>query len=442
MAAARRIFVHELGAAILGEEICICGWVTTVRRAKTAVFLEVRDRSGAVQVVCRPSVYLLEDDLDDLKLITVGSALRITGVVREPKEDSTKREIHLTRMHQIELAESPLPLRRNSNIQSRLDYRYLDLRDPCRLLIFKVRATLDQAMRQFLMQRDFLYIHTPKITGGGSESGANVFELPYFDGSAFLVQSMQFYGQLAMAAGFDRIFEIGPVFRAEKTISRRHATEFTLLHVEMAWISNEDDLMDLEEDLIRYMLEAVSEAHGKEIMQLLGIEIPLLRKRIPRIAACEAATEEHKSDGAHLSYRAERSLSKRIYDKSGHEFVFVTRYPASSRPFFAVRRSNRCECHQQDMTHSFDLLWRGIEITSGGLHEHRYSRLYAQAADAIAPEMFERYLDRYYLEMFRYGCPPHGGFGIGLDRFVMVLLAQSSLRETSFVFRGPERNVP
>jgi aspartyl/asparaginyl-tRNA synthetase len=242
-----------------------------------------------------------------------------------------------------------------------------------------------------------------------------------------------------MAAGFDRVFEVGPVFRNEAGVTPRHATEFTIAHFELSWIDSHEDLMRFEQELLRAALGAVRERHGDEIERVFGVPVDEVPASIPRVSLADAPSLAGGSltgeSGAHLLGKAEQALSKHAQREHGTSFVFLTDYPADARPFYTMREGA--------FSRSFDLLWRGIELTSGGQREHRYDVLRAQVADAGMPEeAVASYLEPYFLEMFRFGCPPHGGFGIGLNRLLMALLGLPSIREASYVFRGPGRFVP
>lgn len=440
-----RIFVCDLPEHI-GKRIHLHGWFAGLRRARTLRFLQLRDRSGTVQ-----AVYRGPEGLEDVDALTPESAVRVTGTVREPAEARFGTvEIEVESIEVLAYAEAPSPAERQPEPGARPRHRDLDLRRPERFLVFEVQTTLEAAMRQFALGRDFVELHSPKITSGGSESGATVFELPYFGESACLVQSAQFYMQLAMAAGFDRVFEIGPVFRNEPGVTPRHATEFTIAHFEMSWIESHEDLMALEEELLRYALSVVADLHGAAIERHFGVAVEVPPTPIPRIALSEAAelTGEGVAgtvgeSGGRLLHRAEQALSKYAQERYGHSFLFLTGYPADSRPFYTMREAGPRDAGLPVSSRSFDLLWRGIELTSGGQREHRHDRLADQMTDAgLEADVRERYLEPYFLEMFRHGCPPHGGFGIGLNRLLMALLGQPSIRETSFVFRGPGVFVP
>jgi aspartyl/asparaginyl-tRNA synthetase len=433
-----RTFVSDLPKRV-GERVLVNGWLSGQRRAKTVRFLNVRDRSGTVQCVYRDGE--ASGDVSDL---TLESAVRVIGTVKEGGGRYGAVEVEIDEIEVLARAETPLPLDGSADPETRLDHRHLDLRPRDRFIVFEVQTTLEDAMRDFVIDRGFIELHSPKLTAGGSESGATVFEVPYFGETAVLVQSPQFYMQMGMAAGFDRVFEIGPVFRNEPGVTNRHATEFTIAHFELSWIESHQDLITLHEDLLRYALSVVEEVHGRDVERYCGIEVEVPREPIPRISLADASEltgETIEGAGGRVLHRVEQALSKYAQERYGHSFVFLTNYLASDRPFYTMREE--AEPGQPVESRSFDLLWRGLEITSGAQREHRHDRLRAQIAESgLESDQVSRYLDPYYLDMFRYGCPPHGGFGFGVNRLVMSLLAQPSMRETSFVFRGPGRFVP
>jgi len=428
-----RVTVDRLREHV-GETVSIAGWVRTLRLQRAMQFVLVRDHTGTVQVTRRRDGSALEAELDGL---TVESAVRVTGRVTEnPVVSLGGLEIIPEQVTVENLAVAPLPIDDNTGPEGRLDWRFLDVRRrPGARLVFAVQTAIEQAMREFAYLRGCTEMHTPKLMGSASESGAEVFQLGYFGGSAYLAQSPQFYKQMAIAAGVDRVFEIGPVFRAEPSFTSRHATEFTGVDVELAWISDVEDVMDFEERMLAHVLETVERAHGEQITELFGTRVTVPKVPFPRITMAQAQEMLMTSGGAQadLDPAGERATSARMTELTGHEFVFVTRYPASVRPFYHMRPAG-----EPDLTCSFDLLWKGIEITTGAQREHRYDVLVAQAAQkglSIEPM-------RYYLDCFRYGCPPHGGLGLGLGRLLMVALGLDSIRDATFLFRGPNRLTP
>ena len=295
-------------------------------------------------------------------------------------------------------------------------------------------------MREYWREQRFIEIHTPKLMGSASESGAELFKVEYFDTTAYLAQSPQFYKQMAMAGGFERVFEIGPVFRANPSFTSRHDTEFTSVNVEIAWIDSHEDVMAFEERWLAHVLGAVKAARGEQIASTFGVELTVPTVPFPRItlAAAKELLREHGHDPVpgpdhDLDPAGERALSGLIAAQHGHEFAFVTDYPSTVRPFYHMR-------HPDDpaLTRSFDLLWRGIELTTGAQREHRHDVLLAQARD----KGVDTGPISYYLDFFRYGAPPHGGFGFGLTRLLMQMLGQDNVREVTFLYRGPHRLTP
>jgi aspartyl-tRNA synthetase len=295
-------------------------------------------------------------------------------------------------------------------------------------------------MREFWRKEGFIEIQTPKLLPGASEGGSEVFKLDYFGRPCCLAQSPQLYKQMAMGSGFDRVFEIGPAFRAELSLTTRHATEFTSIDTEMAWIDSHEDVMTMQERCLAQTLRVISEEHGEAVRKTFGVEVSIPKLPFPRITIKDAynysaamgyqVPRETKGD---LDPEGERRVSQYVKQELGHEFAFVTDYPVSVRPFYHMRPE-----HDQTITKSFDLIWKGVEVTTGGQREHRYTKLVAQAQEkGVDPESI-----RDYLNFFRFGMPPHGGYGLGLARLLMQLLELKSIRDSSFLFRGPHRLTP
>jgi nondiscriminating aspartyl-tRNA synthetase len=423
----------------LGEQVTVRGWVNALRDQKRVQFVILRDESGMAQAV------LAKDDPpselnESISALTAESAVTISGTVAgDERVKLGGLELKIESLQVDSLAEPELPIAEDSALDKRIDWRYLDLRRPDRRLIFEVQTTVEQAMREFWREEGFIELHSPKLMGSASESGAELFHVDYFDGDAYLAQSPQFYKQMAMAAGFGKVFEIGPVFRANPSFTSRHDTEFTSVDMELSWIESHEDVMAVEERWLALVLARVAERHGEAIRETFGTEVVVPTVPFPRVTLAEAkemllqAGHDVPGTGHDLDPASERALSALIAELHGHEFTFVTDYPASVRAFYHMR-------HDDDptLTKSFDLLWRGIELTTGAQREHRHDRLLAQAQ--------ERGVDidsiQYYLDFFRYGPPPHGGFGFGLTRLLMMMLAQENVREVTFLYRGPHRLVP
>jgi aspartyl-tRNA synthetase len=416
-----------------GSTVSVAGWVQALRRQRAMQFVVVRDHTGTVQVTHRRDGGPLEALLDSL---TAESAVRITGVVKDNPVVSLGGLELIPETVTIEnLAAAPLPIDDRTGAEGRLDWRFLDVRRrPAMRLLFEVQTTVERAMREFAYASGCTEMHTPKLMGTASESGAEAFSVGYFGRQAYLAQSPQFYKQMAIAGGVDRVFEIGPVFRAEPSFTSRHATEFTGVDVELAWISTVEDVMSFEERMLAHVLATVAASHGAEIEERFKVPVSVPTVPFPRLTMAEALSVSGGSSGRDdLDPAGERAVSARVLAETGHEFAFVTDFPASARPFYHLRPAGR-----PHLTASFDLLWKGLEITTGAQREHRYDVLLAQAAEkGLAPEPMRSYLD-----CFKYGCPPHGGFGLGLGRLLMVLLGLDSIRDATFLFRGPNRLVP
>jgi aspartyl-tRNA synthetase len=416
----------------VGETHAIAGWAQTLRLQRALQFVIVRDHTGAVQVTHRRDGTDLDRLLDGL---SAESAVRVTGqVVANPVVSLGGLELIPTLVVVENRAEAPLPIDANTGPEGRQDWRFLDVRRrPAARLVFAVQTTVEQAMRSFAYAHGCTEMHTPKLMGTASESGAGVFEVGYFGRPAYLAQSPQFYKQLAIAAGVDRVFEVGPVFRAEPSFTSRHATEFTGVDVELGWIDGVEDVMDFEERMLAHVLASVEAEHGAALAEHFGAKVVVPAVPFPRITMAEALEIAGTPGRDDLDPAGERAVAAWVRERTGHEFAFVTQYPASVRPFYHHRPAG-----SPGLTDSFDLLWKGLEITTGAQREHRYDVLLAQAAEkGLSPEPM-----RWYVDCFRYGCPPHGGFGLGLGRVLMVLLGLDSIREATFLFRGPNRLAP
>jgi aspartyl-tRNA synthetase len=423
----------------IGERVRIRGWAQVVRDQKRMQFVIVRDESGLAQAV------LAKDEppseLNELiSALAVESAVTVTGtVVADERVKLGGLELKLDDVKIDSPAEPELPIAPDSSLDKRIDWRYVDLRRPDRRLIFEVQTKAEQAMREFWLQNGFIEIHTPKLMGSASESGAELFKVEYFDRTAYLAQSPQFYKQMAMAAGFGRVFEIGPVFRANPSFTSRHDTEFTSVDMEISWIESHEDVMAVEERWLAHVLAAVKEAHGEEIARTFNTALVVPAVPFPRMTLEQAKEllRDHGHDAPgpehDLDPPSERALSAIVEREHGHEFVFVTDYPTTVRPFYHMRYPDR-----PTVTKSFDLLWRGVELTTGAQREHRYERLLAQAKD----KRVETAPIQYYLNFFRFGAPPHGGLGFGLTRLLMQMLGQDNVREVTFLYRGPHRLEP
>ncbi|HEY9308214.1 MAG TPA: aspartate--tRNA(Asn) ligase [Microbacterium sp.] len=443
-----RVLVNQLKGLADGP-VSVSGWVETVRDQKKVQFVILRDETGAVQLVnpaTRPAEDGSEQDAGALALtdlisnLATGTFLTVTG---ELKHDERVKlggvEVKIGALDIAGAALPETPIAADSAPDKRMDWRFLDLRQRRNNLIFRVQTTLEHAMRSYWIERDYIEVHSPKLMATASESNAELFSLEYFgDQTAYLAQSPQFFKQMAQVAGFGKIFEIAPAFRADPSFTSRHATEFTSIDAEISWIDSHEDVAAMQEELLATAIAAVKEKHGAEIEELFGLEVQVPAVPFPRIPLAEALEivksrgyEVPRTDGD-LDPEGERQISAYVEETYGHQFVFITDYHPEIRAFYHMRNE------ETGLTKSYDLLFKGVEITTGAQREHRVDVLIEQAKEkGLEPE----HLD-FYFDFFRYGAPPHGGFGMGLARVMMLLLGESSIREVTYLFRGPTRLAP
>ncbi len=413
----------------------IQGFVENFRNKKNMAFIVVKDFTGKMQVTVikeeHPEMCELLDKLTIHSVVTfegevvASEYVKLGGIEMYPE------------VLKIESIAEALPIKDDSDIDVKMDYRWIDLRRDVNRLMISLQTTLTAAMREFLVNKNFVEIHTPKLIAAASESGSDVFEVKYFDTHAYLAQSPQFYKQMAMASGLERIFETGPVFRAEKSYTNKHATEFTGFDLEFSYIDSYEDVMKMEEELLAYAIAKVKEKHGEELLNLYGEELAVPSLPFPRMKLADVYRELEERYGykvpdelkGDLTTEAERMTKQLARDMFNHEFLFVTDYDAKERAFYHMR-------DEMGVPQGYDLIWRGVEITTGAQREHRFDVLKAQAEEkGLANDV------KFYLEFFKYGCPPHGGFGIGIDRLTMLFLGLS-IKEVQFLFRGPNRLTP
>ena len=444
-----RTRIADLAQTPDGTTVTVGGFVDTVRDQKKVQFIILRDESGSTQLVNQalreedPDAASSPDRLaltDSISAISAGTFVLITGELKI--DERVKLGGLEVKIHSLEVtgaAEPEPPIAEDSSVDKRMDWRFLDLRRPQASLIFQAQTAFLHGMRSWWVGNHWIEIHTPKLMASASESRAELFEVGYFDTTAYLAQSPQFFKQMAQPAGFGAVFEIGPAFRADPSFTARHATEFTSVDAEMSWVESHHDVMAMHEQVITAGIAAVVASCGDQITNLLDVELSVPSTPFPRVTLAEARDivaaggyENPRADGD-LDPEAERRLSAYIQDTHGHPFVFVTDYDTSIRPFYHMRHPDN-----DALTRSYDLLYNGTEIATGAQREHRIDVLEAQAKDkGMHREDLESYFD-----FFRHGVPPHGGFGMGLARVMMLMLGQSSIRETTFLFRGPHRLLP
>jgi len=436
-------------AALSDGPVTVSGWVETVRDQKKVQFVVLRDESGAVQLV-NPAVREVDPEVEGsaerlatteaISALAHGSFITVTG---ELKHDERVKlggiEVKVATLEVVTAANPETPIAADSSLDKRLDWRFLDLRQPKQALIFRIQTTFEHALRQYWIDNDFIEIHTPKLMASASESRAELFEVDYFEGKAYLAQSPQFFKQMAQSAGFGKVFEVGPAFRADPSFTSRHATEFTSVDAEISWIESHEDVMQLHEELLVAGFTAVKDKHGEQISELFGIELEVPSRPFPRIPLAEAKRivaergyEIPRADDD-MDPEGERQIAAYVKETFGHDFVFLTDYASSIRPFYHMRNTE-----DGSLTNSYDLIYNGVEISTGAQREHRVDVLVEQAKEkGLEPEELE-----FYLDFFRYGVPAHGGFGMGLARVLMLMLHETSIREVTYLFRGPTRLAP
>lgn len=411
----------------IGEEITLHLTLEVLRDQKHLQFIIGGDKLGKLQLVIQKSKVENHQEISEL---LEGSTFTVAGLIVEAKQSKTYGiEMQVSKLT-IHSKAQARPIMEDSSIDLRLDYRVVDLKHPKRQLMLKMRSAFEFACREFLTKKGFTEIHTPKLMGQASESGSQVFEVKYFDKKAYLAQSPQFYKQMAISSGLESVFEFGPVFRAEESHSTRHMTEFTGFDVEFAWCFTTEEIMKLEEEILVYALSQL-EPFKESVKELYGIE--LLTKPTVQYISLKDAKEILKDE---MKLGEKQDLpdegERRLYEKLGKDLIFVYDYPIEKRPFYHMYEE------EKGTTKSFDLIFKGIEITTGAIREHRLEILEDQAKKkGVDLESIKTYLDS-----FRYGCPPHGGFGLGLERVITKLLELSSVKEVSFVPRDPDRLTP
>ena len=414
------------------ETVVLKGWVKKIRHLGNVSFLLLRDRTGVMQCI-------LEKGWAGYK-VEVESVVQVTGKVIATDKTELGVEVLVEDVQLLNSAEQ-VPFEVNKKklqvgLDQMLNSRTLSLRHERVQAIFTIKSMFAHAFSEYLLQNDFTRIFTPKIVSQGAEGGANVFQFHYFEKEAYLAQSPQFYKQMMVAGGLERVFEVAPVYRAEHHNSSRHLNEYISLDVELAFIEDFYEVMKLETDVLRYMFEKVQQCCAKEI-QLLQIEMPVITD-IPKLTVTEAQNilqKEYRKESpiGDLDSEGEKLLGKYVKETYNSDFVFITHYPKEARPMYTMANQEN-----PSVTDSFDLLYKGLEITSGAQRIHNYTMLVRSFEEkGLNVENFQSYIDT-----FRYGCPPHGGFAIGLERLVYRFLNLSNVREASAFPRDCTRLVP
>jgi len=428
----KRSLIKNLEENVVSE---IRGMVSKVRDTKYMVFIMIKDASSFIQVSIDKNEQA--DLVSEALKITTGSIVAFNGVMKYSEYvKNGGKEFIPSSIEIISLADT-IPLEENANADTKQDYRWLDLRSEKNEYTFRIQSAFVKYLREYLYKENFTEIHTPKLLGAASESGSDVFEVKYFDTKAYLAQSPQFYKQMAIASGIERVFEVAPAFRAENSNTNRHCTEFTSFDVEFAYIDSFKDVMYLEQEMLKYALGKLKEEYGDIIKERYGIEIVVPTGDFPIIKLDDLMKELNKrygyvipeSDIGDMNAETEKLAYKYAMEEYNSEFIFITDFKKEKRAFYHMRENG--------IPQGFDLLWRGMEITTGAQREHRFEELSKQAAEKGLGKDVE-----FYLQFFKYGCPPHGGFAIGVDRITLLLLGLEHIRDAQFLFRGPNRLNP
>lgn len=423
------------------EKYTARGYVSEIRNFGNLMFFILRDQYKKEQIT-----FFKKDNpemFEKAKAITKESVIIVTGTKKDSEQAMNGYEVIPETLEILSISDAPVPLdisgKIDSGFDARINYRYIDLRVPENLAIFKVRSKIVRAVTDFFDEKGFININTPKMVSNGVESGSELFEVKYFDRKAFLSQSPQVYKQMMIASGFNKVYEIGEVFRAEKSHTTRHLTEFTGIDLEMGYIKDPEEVYNVLEELMAYVLTEVKKECKTEL-ELLKVEIKIPGK-IPRIkmkdakALLKAKGKEIPAE-EDLDSEGERMLGEIVKEKYNSEFVFLTEFPFSKRPFYHM-----CEIDpetKQKITKSADLIWKGCEISTGAQREHRTSVLKEQITEkGMSLEDMD-----YYVKMLSYGVPSHGGAGLGLDRITQLMLNLANVKEAVLLPRDPERLTP
>jgi len=435
-----KYFTTEISPDMHGMLVRVAGWVVKVREVGKIIFLIIRDREGEVQVIFKKNE-VPEELFETARNITIMSAIIVDGKVRKAP---TKNGFEIVPLRvEIIPSDAPLPIDifyETTELNKRINYRTLDMRIHKHAAIFRLRSIILDAFREIMKQYDFVEIQSPVIAIYVAEGGANVFRVDYFNRPAYLRQSPQLYKQL-MAGAFERVFEIGPAFRAEPSYTIRHLTEFISLDVELAWINGVEDLLDLLEDIMIHIISRVR-SEGQKYLDTLGLKAPEIPdKPFPVVSYKEATLLLKKAniplEGKEIPHTGEQYLGNYIKEKYGTDLFFITDFPWDIRPFYTMKYEKPTPAGEIT-TKSVDLIYKGMEIATGSQREHRFNVLVEQIREkGLNPNVFG-----YYLEAFRYGMPPHGGFALGLDRITMLMLDLKNVREAVLFPRDPERLEP
>jgi aspartyl-tRNA synthetase len=431
----------ELSPAMDGRKVILMGWARAIRGGTKIAFVQLADREGSVQVTAKPGS-VAPEIIDKILALNREDVLAVSGTVKASKEAPGGLEIVPGEIRVIGRSEPNLPIevvtkKTPAEFPTRLDVRFLDLRKPEVAAIFSVKDAVTTAIRNYLEGSGFIEIHTPKIIAEASEGGSEVFKVKYFDREAYLAQSPQFYKQMMMAAGFDKVYEIAPAFRAELSRTTRHVAEILMLDMEMSFIRSVEDVMAVFEKLMVAVTEFVVN-NEKRALDVLGRKVEVPKMPFPRITVAEAKEMLKEKglkypDDVEIDTAGEKALGELVLEKFGHQFVFLTEFPWAEAKFY-----HRQKPSNHKVAERCDLIYNGVEIATLTQREHRYDILIKQAKERkVTTEKL-----KFYLDSFRYGMPPHGGCGVGVDRIVQQMLGLPTVQEAILFPRTRERITP
>ena len=419
-------------------EVTVKGWIQEIRNLGGISFIVIRDRFGTLQVTA-PKKKVDPALFEELTTLPRETVVSVSGEVKASNQTELGLELIPTALEVHSLSASPLPLgvvdKVNVEFDTRLNSRFMDLRKPEVRAVFSLKSLLCELISEAMRMHGFCEVHTPKVVASGAEGGATLFPVEYFGKKAYLAQSPQLYKQMLMSTGMDRVWEMAPAFRAEHSNTVRHVSEFISFDGEMAWIEGQKDVMDVMEAVMQHTIAGMIE-RGGEHLKTLGKEISLPKAPYPVLTYSDCIDRLQKAgmdikDGDDLGTEGEKVIGD-IMAAEGYDMYWIMEYPTVEKPFYIMEKDGT------PYSHSFDLDYRGQEISSGGQREHRYDVLVSRLEEkGLDPASFSSYLDA-----FRYGMPPHGGWGIGVERLLVKMLDLGNIREAILFPRDMHRLSP
>ena len=435
----RSHYVNEL-LSNRGKTVTIAGWVENVKELPNLRFVILRDRTGLAQVTLHKKNSAIEL-LQQSEKLNLQDVIVVRGMVPEKQIANSGPEVCPESISVLNNSETPLPIditgASETMLDTRLDWRVLDLRNPRNLAIMKIESVFMEGLEEYLRSNGFLQISTPAILGGTSEGGSEVFKLDYFGNKAFLRQDPQLHRQLAIAGGLDKIYDLGPNWRAEMSHTPRHLCEHRAMAVELGFINDETDTERVEEELMVHALARIAQ-ESKQELELLGVKLempntPFPELRFPEIYEILKEYGKIVPEGEEPDREGEAILAKHVKEKTGNDFFFMNRFPFKVKPFYVMRVDE-----EPEFARSVDMIYKGMELSSGGQREHRHAKLVEQ----VKIKGLNLKDISWFADNFKYGVPPHGGFAVGIERTVMQMLGIENIRETCLFPRTPERLWP